>query len=103
MEKHSNNAYYTIYEYNENGQLSNLSSNDFTMKLNHDLNGNVIQIDYNEGAFSTFYKFEYGERVAKIGQNNIINYDADGRLIGKLNYNFNYNPNGTLESITYLK
>ena len=73
------------------------------MKFNHDLNGNVIQIDYNEGAFSTFYKFEYGERVAKIGQNSIINYDADGRLIGKLNYNFNYNPNGTLESITYLK
>ena len=33
VKKHSKNAYHTIFEYNKNGQLSNLSSNDFTMKL----------------------------------------------------------------------
>ena len=67
------------------------------------MNGNVIQIDYNDGAFSTYYQYEYGERLVRIGKNNNIIYDQDGRLISKLNYNFTYNANGTLESITYRK
>ena len=60
-------------------------------------------MDYNHGAFSTYYQYEYGERLVKIGKNNNIVYDHDGRLIRKLNYNFTYNANGTLESITYWK
>ena len=70
-------------------------------KCSYDLNGNVIQIDYNHGAFSTYYQYEYGERLIKIGNNNNIVYDNDGRLISKMNYNFTYNANGTLKSITY--
>ena len=95
--KHSIDSYHNLHEYDDNFRLKSFNSNDFSMKLTYDKNGNVEKMDYGNG-LETIFEHEFGERIKKIGKNPIL-YDANGNLIEKPKFQFHYDSKARLEKL----
>ncbi len=100
VSKHSLNSYHKVYSYNAQGHLTKLRSNDLSLDMDYDNNGNLVTVDFGNGLV-TSYKYEFGERIGQIGQSNKVSYDQNGNLVSKNLYDFSYFNNGSLKSMTF--
>ena len=68
----------------------------FQWKHQHDISGNVINVDFGIG--NSRKDFEFGDRIASIAQN-VVRYDMNGRQNARHNLTFIYNDFSQLVQI----